>query len=316
MNDWKIFREDPQPHDDIALLPEPPPWRNFKLAGNRAETYKPTGDEIDMVNAALYLRRPLLVTGKPGTGKSSLAYAVARQLKLGDVLVWPISTKTTFNDGLYGYDAIGRLQAKGTESESLSIEKFIRLGALGTALATSKARKPRVLLIDEIDKSDVDLPNDLLNVLEQGTFEIRELRRLGENAKKAHVLDADGVTQEINYGVVRADEFPFVIMTSNGEREFPPAFLRRCLRLDLPEPSPTMLASIANAHLAKVEGEGKKVSQDALETEIKEFVKARASGDLATDQLLNSVFILARGLTGGDETTREEMRKKLLHKLS
>lgn len=126
-----------------------------------------------MVNAALYLRRPLLVTGNPGTGKTSLAYSVAYELDLGEVLYWPITTRTTLKDGLYNYDAVGRLQdAKLNPDDSLNrIGKYITLGPLGTALLPSE--RPRVLLIDEIDKSDVDLPNDLLHVFENGEYTIR-----------------------------------------------------------------------------------------------------------------------------------------------
>ncbi|MFM6527076.1 MAG: MoxR family ATPase, partial [Dolichospermum sp.] len=99
-----------------------------------------------------------------GTGKTSLAYAVAYELGLGEVLHWPITTRTTLKDGLYSYDAIGRLQdAKDKDKDNLAeIGKYINLGSLGTALLPSE--KPRVLLIDEIDKSDIDLPNDLLHI--------------------------------------------------------------------------------------------------------------------------------------------------------
>jgi MoxR-like ATPase len=123
MEDWKIFQGTRKPHPGITRLPEPPSWRAFSQhseegdepSKDRGETFQPRKDAIDVVNAALYLRRPLLVTGKPGTGKTSLAYAVAHELQLGEVLYWPVTTKTDLKQGLYSYDAIGRLQDSQTQ---------------------------------------------------------------------------------------------------------------------------------------------------------------------------------------------------------
>jgi hypothetical protein len=112
MSDWKIFHGRPEEaHDDISQLPPPPPWRDFHtLQERRGRTFRAGTREIELVNAALYLRRPLLVTGAPGTGKSSLAHAVAAELKLGEVLRWSISSRSTLHDGLYSYDALARLR--------------------------------------------------------------------------------------------------------------------------------------------------------------------------------------------------------------
>ena len=196
MVDWKIFRGSATQDGDLSKLPSPPPWRNF--AGEdgaidklRGSTYCPSDAEVQMVNAALYLRRPLLVTGPPGAGKSSLAYAVARELSLGQVLLWPINSRSTLGEGLYHYDALARLrdlqQAGRDPAAAADIGRYLRLGPLGTALMLSTREAPCVLLIDEIDKSDIDLANDLLQVFEEGAFEIPELARLRDQDRKSVV---------------------------------------------------------------------------------------------------------------------------------
>ncbi|MFM7904443.1 MAG: AAA family ATPase, partial [Microcystis sp.] len=136
MNSWRIFQgnHEKRSRDEIPW-PEIPPWRSF--ATNKSEE---RGKQLivddktrETVNAAIHLRRPILVTGKPGTGKTSLAYAIAYELDLGEVLVWPINTRTTLQEGLYYYDAIARLQDYQLE-EKKDIGQYIRLGPLGTAL--------------------------------------------------------------------------------------------------------------------------------------------------------------------------------------
>ncbi len=295
MTSWKIFKGTPEhPHDGIKELPDAPSWRKFEKE-ERGSTYKAREQEIELVNAALYLRRPLLVTGKPGTGKTSLAYAVAKELNLGEVLRWNITTRSTLQQGLYSYDAIGRLQdAKANDKDNLAeIGKYIQLGSLGTALFGSAKQKPRVLLIDEMDKSDIDLPNDLLNIFEEGEFDIPELARIASadnkddknNLDNIPVKTYDNQTATIIKGKVKCQEFPFVILTSNGEREFPPAFLRRCLRLDLPQPNRQELEKIVKAHLGNdIIGQAEKL--------IEKFLNRRDQGDLATDQLLNAIYML------------------------
>jgi MoxR-like ATPase len=310
MDDWRIFQGQKKPHDSIGRLPATPSWRDYHQKSRRGERYLPSPEEIKMVNAALYLRRPLLITGRPGTGKSSLAYAVAHELMLGPVLVWPINTRSTLQDGLYRYDAVGRLQAaslarstttmrkpkgQGTKPQEPDLGQFLRLGPLGTALLPQKKR-PRVLLIDEIDKSDIDLPNDLLHVFEEGEFEIPELVRLGEKAKQVKVRPSDeGEPVSIPAGKVQSSTFPIVFLTSNGEREFPPAFLRRCLHLKMAPPKEEELKSIIEAHL------GPEVLADA-QSLIKQFLEAPKSESLATDQLLNAVYMVTNlKEKGGDK---------------
>ncbi|MDB9371052.1 MoxR family ATPase [Nodularia spumigena CS-586/05] len=201
------------------------------------------------VNSAICLRRPLLVTGRPGSGKTSLAYALAYQLKLGPVLKWSITARTTLQDGLYRYDAIARLQEADPNGQQ-DIGSYINLGALGTAFLPLTL--PRVLLIDEIDKSDINLPNDLLNLFEEGEYEIPELKRWTKKnpGTKVSVFTEDkDISVELDSGIVGCNAFPIVIMTSNGERDFPPAFKRRCIRINMPNPGINNLTSIVKAHM-------------------------------------------------------------------
>ena len=310
---WHIFNKYHEPHDGIKKLPEPPPWRSFNTEVQTTEkksreeikgkTFQVWDRQVELVNAALYLRRPLLVTGKPGTGKSSLAYAIAYQLKLGKVLTWPINTRTTLNDGLYRYDAIGRLQDAQLGNKP-NIGKYIQLGAVGTAFLPNEY--PRVLLIDEIDKSDIDLPNDLLNLFEEGEFEILELARMSEQEKVVNVRTYDNQKVDISEGKVACKQFPLVIMTSNGERDFPPAFLRRCLQLEMPEPTIEELAEIVESHFDNLESDTDTLN--IAKEFIEKFVREREGGkNLATDQLLNVIFMLTK-----KKSPSEQDKKNLL----
>nr|WKF61233.1 hypothetical protein HUO10_005764 [Paraburkholderia busanensis] len=300
--DGRIFQGDAEPHD--FELPLAPPWRRRSAdqQARRGEAFKPSDDMVRMVNAALLLRRPLLITGKPGTGKSSLIHAVARELRLGPVLRWPVTSRATLKNALYEYDAIGRMQATNLDERNSGIGDFIRLGPLGTALIPTE--RPRALLIDEIDKADIDLPNDLLDVFEEGEFEIPELSRL-KDQPRVTVRTFDGEDYVVEKGRVQSREFPFVILTSNGERDFAPAFLRRCLQLDVAEPNVDELTRIVKAHLA--EGFTEQVEEDVtkqLKELIDDFVQKRANQVLSTDQLLNAVF-----LAGGVPRTPESIKQ-------
>ncbi|WP_405805251.1 MoxR family ATPase [Streptomyces sp. NBC_00210] len=312
-DDWLIYTGTRTPHDGIDRLPAPPPWRAFHGGeplprpaadtGNQhaAVSYRPGVEAIRQVNAALYLRRPLLVTGAPGTGKSSLAYAVAHELGLGKVLHWPITSRATLREGLYEYDPLTRLfaaeRSRGTGSSGRhpqidtdnDIGDYLRLGPLGTALLPYD--RPRVLLVDEIDKSDIDLPNDLLTIFEKGSYDIVELARRANPSAKVMTADSTRDRVEIREGTVTCRAFPVVIMTSNGEREFPPAFLRRCVSLQMKQPADIEeLTAIVREHLGGVL-DGDDELPETTQQIIEHFFQRRGTGLLANDQLLNAIYM-------------------------
>jgi len=306
---WHIFRGDGTRHR--SALPPPPPWRDraHRSRQTSPRPYVIGPGEVDVVNAALHLRRPLLVTGRPGTGKSTLAEAIADELGLGPVLRWPINSRSQLIDALYRYDAVGRLReatmTKDRGESEPDIGTFIRLGPVGTALVP--ADRPKVLLIDELDKSDLDLPNDLLAVLEDGEFEIPELARLPEEYAEVQVMVTGSRERTpVKHGLVQCREFPIIVATSNGERDFPPAFLRRCVRLDLPDLSEDRLREIVVAHLGadSVEAAG---ADDLIAT----FLQLRTLGELATDQLLNAIHLRLTGV----ELSRDDLARAVLHRL-
>ncbi|WP_165422145.1 AAA family ATPase [Rhizobium ruizarguesonis] len=307
MSDWKIFRGDETIHDGIVGLPDPPPWRFPRAAKQispatdttepeslRAASFRPTAEMIQAVNAALYLRRPLLLSGKPGGGKSTLISKVANELRLGRVLRWPINSRSTVKGGVYDYDAVGRLQAGAGEAPP--VQDYLRLGPLGTALI-AKGR-PCALLVDEIDKSDLDFANDLLNVIEDGEYEIAELKRL--RADTVTVLDHWGDPVTISNGRLAADHFPFVIMTSNAEREFPAPFLRRCIRLDVAAPDRKQIERIIEAQLSKAS-----IGDLQVKALIDEFLVANTASSVSTDQLLNAIFLTVT-MRDGDRRTFDD----------
>ncbi|ORT59435.1 MoxR family ATPase [Streptomyces sp. CB03238] len=312
------------PYEDRSW-PEGPPWRDFRAPatmppppeddeadrrlGPPGRPRTPRPEEVRLVNAALLLRRPLLVTGRPGVGKSGLAYRIARELRLGRVLHWPVTSRTTLASGLYEYDAIGRAQATregGDDAPATrpGIGNYVQLGPLGTGLLPY--RLPRVVLIDEIDKCDADLPNDLLTLFEDAWFDVPPLVRVKQTEPTATVHTADpGGTAVVENGVVRAHTFPVVVMTSNGEREFPEAFMRRCLRLDIPDPDADTLGELVSGHF----GDRLGPAQEAL---IQDFLRRSGRvGGLAADQLLNAAHLATSGLYRQDGSDAGEWQSVL-----
>ena len=274
-------------------LPPAPPWRTFPRSSQH-EQFQPPPGLVEAVNAAVWLRRPLLLRGPSGFGKSTVAEQVAHELALGPVLRWHITSRSTLKDALYRYDALGRIHAQNLRlafpsdsDDSDDIADFLQLGPLGTALVPAESGRPRALLIDEIDKSDLDLPSDLLDVLERGEFEIPELARHPKHEIDVRLWDSTQRTT-IRDGRVACHDFPFIVLTSNDERDFPEPFLRRCVRFMMPRPTPEVLHQIVTAHL------GAAGTTETASSLVTEFSERLARGErLAIDQLLNAVHLLA-----------------------
>lgn len=213
------------------------------MATTRLLDYKGSSDYIvsdelrNSVNIAVALQKPLLIKGEPGTGKTMLAESIAKSLGM-NLIIWNIKSTTKAQEGLYMYDTVQRLyDSQFGESDVSDIKRYIKLGKLGEAFLSSEQV---VLLIDEIDKADLEFPNDLLWELDQMSFYIPETKE-----------------------TIAAKNRPIVIITSNAEKELPDAFLRRCIFHYIAFPDPEGMEKIIAVHHPRLE---KRLLEQAMET--------------------------------------------------
>ena len=242
-----------------------------------SDDYVVTKELMNAVNVSIALQKPLLIKGEPGTGKNMLAESISKALDM-DLIIWGIKSTTKAQEGLYVYDTVQRLyDSQFGEGNVSDIKQYIKLGKLGEAFTSDKQV---VLLIDEIDKADLEFPNDLLWELDKMEFYINETK---ETIKTKHR--------------------PIVIITSNAEKELPDAFLRRCIFHYIEFPDAEKMEEIINVHFGNID---QKLCQKALEA----FYEIRKMDEIqkkpSTSELLD--WIQALMISGVDiENLSSEM---------
>lgn len=245
-----------EPSLEEIVSPEDKDIKKFLVKDlvDQPEPYIPDQELINAVNVALYLRRPLLLEGEPGCGKTRLAFSVAHELGYPLKECYIRSTSRA-QDLLYTYDALRRLyDMQGSPEEraqALKREEYVSFGKLGEAIRLAEHDIPSVVLIDEIDKADIDFPNDLLLVLDRLQFEVSEVPNLKYDALKEEREQ-------------RRNVLPLIIITSNREKELPKPFLRRCLYYYINFPDKGTLTEIVKTHFHKNEVESGSLFDTAI----------------------------------------------------
>jgi MoxR-like ATPase len=243
------------------------------------DTYIATSELRAAVNAAIHLERPLLVKGEPGTGKTLLAHEIARALNM-PLHTWHVKSTTSAQQGLYDYDAVSRLRDSQLGDPKVNdIRNYIKRGPVWSAF---DADEKCVLLIDEIDKADIEFPNDLLLELDKMEFYCYELQL-----------------------TVKAKHRPVIIITSNNEKELPDAFLRRCFFHFIQFPGRDTMQEIVDVHFPQLE---EKLFKEAMEVfyQLREVrgVKKRPS----TSELIDWMKLLIMGKINPDELSRVDLK--------
>lgn len=239
-----------------------------------SDQYVATDDLKMAVNAAITLQRPLLIKGEPGTGKTMLAEEVAAALNM-PLLQWHIKSTTKAQQGLYEYDAVSRLRdSQLGDNKVQDIQNYIVQGVLWQSF---DADQPTVLLIDEIDKADIEFPNDLLRELDRMEFFVYETRK-----------------------TIRAKHRPLVIITSNNEKELPDAFLRRCFFHYISFPDPVTMQKIVDVHHPNIK-------KDLLAAALQSFYEIRNLSGLkkkpSTSELIDWLKLLM-----AEDITAEQLK--------
>ena len=239
--------------------------------------YVASEELMSAVNVAVTLEKPLLIKGEPGTGKTMLAQAVAEAMGLR-LIIWNVKSTTKAQDGLYVYDVVQRLYDSQFGGQGVDdIEKYVKLGKLGEAF---RSEERVVLLIDEIDKADLEFPNDLLWELDQMEFHIPET---GET--------------------VKANHRPVVIITSNAEKELPDAFLRRCVFHYIEFPDQQQMEEILRVHFGRLEDalvrqalaafywvrELRQIEKKPSTSELVDWLRALVAGGIAPERITREI---------------------------
>jgi len=241
-----------------------------------SQSYVADQELMQAVNIAMALQKPLLIKGEPGTGKTMLAEAISAAMGM-ELIIWSVKSTTKAQDGLYVYDVVQRLYDSQFGGEGVdNVEKYVKLGKLGEAFT---AKEQVILLIDEIDKADLEFPNDLLWELDRMEFYIPETGR-----------------------TVKATHRPVVIITSNAEKELPDAFLRRCVFHYIEFPGKDLMAQIVRAHFPDLD-------RRLLDQVLEAFYKIRQLPQIkkkpSTSEILDWVQALVHGGVDPSRVVRE-----------